>query len=110
MNVAARTTSEINVSDQRRVISRATWERSQIALSGVLLIIGSLVVFYALYLALSWYSRPFPGIMFTSQMVVNDVTPMGGEQWTGLQAGLKPDDRILKIDDITLTDKSDPAS
>ena len=45
MTVAARTTNEAELSNQRRSIQRsATWDRAGIALSGIALLVGALCV------------------------------------------------------------------
>jgi signal transduction histidine kinase len=111
MNVAARTTTEIDMPDRRRGLSALTWERVQVGIAGAALLIGALAVLLALYLAISWYNRPFLGVMISpqvSKLTINDMTPLGGENWTGLQAGLRPDDRILKLDDISFENVSNP--
>jgi len=43
--------------------------------------------------AIKWINRPFPGFLLNQRMVMPDV---GRYHWTGIQAGLKFPDKILK--------------
>ena len=56
---------------------------------------GLLVAVLALRGAVSWYHRPFPGVLLDPD---GDVSGFGLPTWTGLRAGLRYPDRIVEVD------------
>ncbi len=62
-----------------------------LALAGVML---------ALYLvaALNWYAQPFLGFLPTRALEVSDARSLTGQRWPALYQGLKPGDRIVRLD------------
>ncbi len=55
-------------------------------------------------LALSWRSIPFPGFLVEQTLVVNDSRGYG---WAGLQAGIHPGERIIRIGGLPVTSSND---
>src|SRR5436190_7685972 len=106
MSVAARTTVEIP--NRRSGLGLAFWDRLGIALSGLALVVGTVAVLYTLVLGINWYSQPFLGAMTSSTLVVNGTRPLGSETWNGLQAGLRPNDRILNLDGVQFDGTENP--
>src|SRR5215831_18256409 len=98
MTVAARTTNEAELSVQRRSLQQsATWDSAGIALSGIALLVGLLLVLYSLIPALQWYNTPFPGIVTSYSLIVTGTRGLTTGSWMGLDAGLKPNDRLIKL-------------
>jgi signal transduction histidine kinase len=60
------------------------------------------VVVAGLILAVGWYQRPFLGAVVTYTGNVIGTQPLGGGEWTGLKAGLQPDDVIVSVDGQTM--------
>jgi signal transduction histidine kinase len=69
-----------------------------------LLLIGGvvLVAVLALIQAVDWFKRPFPGFFSYSSGLVS---PMQRSQWLGHQAGLKPGDRVVRVDAVPFSDR-----
>lgn len=57
---------------------------------------GAVIIlfFSAPITALSWRRLPFPGFLVEQTLVVNDYS---GNGWTGIQAGISPGERIIRI-------------
>jgi signal transduction histidine kinase len=108
MSVAGRTSVEANVTRRRSGVSLALLDRLGIALAGLGLVAGIVAVVYAVVLGINWYSQPFLGAMTSSTLVVNGTRPLGSENWTGLAAGLKTNDQILKLDDVSFAGVDSP--
>jgi hypothetical protein len=72
------------------------------------LIFSVATLIYALILALNWYNQPFFGAMVSRSLIVGDIYPVSGGEWVALEAGLKANDRILRVNGITLEDDPNP--
>ncbi len=110
MSVAARTTVEPEVAARRTGLVLAFWERVGIALSGFALVLGIAGVLYAAVVGVNWYKQPFLGAMTSNTLIVNGTRPLSGERWPGLESGLKPNDRILSIDDVSFEEAANPGA
>jgi signal transduction histidine kinase len=69
---------------------------------GILAILAALTVaVFVAYVSLAtgWRSLPFPGVMLNYNFTVSAGQPSGSTAWPGLEAGLRPGDRILSIND-----------
>ena len=67
------------------------WSRRLTLLAAVLAVLACLM---APVMAISWSKRPFPGFIVESTLVVNDT---GGEGWSGWQAGIRYNQRVVRV-------------
>ncbi len=66
--------------------------------------LGIIVFIAAPIMALSWRNIPFPGFVVEQTLVVNQDA---GENWSGLTAGIKPGQQIIRIGDIPVNSPAD---
>jgi hypothetical protein len=113
MGVAARTTSEVEISGRRKILSDSFWDRVGLGLTIVAMVSAIVLVLYCTILAIQWYNQPFFGALTSDRLMVNGTRPLGNENWTGLVGGLLPYDKIQKISDknasVTFTDENGSA-
>ncbi|HSQ62609.1 MAG TPA: sensor histidine kinase, partial [Polyangiaceae bacterium] len=62
--------------------------------------VGLLVAVLALRGAVSWYHRPFVGVLVDAD---GTVSSFGLPTWGGLRSGLRYPDRIVEVDGMTLS-------
>src|SRR5258708_16027476 len=114
MSVAARTTAEVEIARQGEHAAASTFERASVMLTGAALVASTLGLLVTLVLALIWFNHPFLGVLTSNTLVVTTARPLDQGSWAGLNAGLRPFDRILRIhgersvpDFVELDGKSD---
>jgi signal transduction histidine kinase len=81
----------------------------QYVVGGLGVVATALMVIYLVTAVLFW-SRPFPGFMVSSTMVVNSGQSQSGIAWPGFIAGIQPRDQIISVNGnalFTTTDYSD---
>jgi class 3 adenylate cyclase len=61
----------------------------------ILVALNCSVLAYALFLAIAWPGKTFPGFLINKRMVVGSLGPV---YWTGVKAGLKFPDKVLSIE------------
>src|SRR5258708_14372053 len=108
MSVAAQTSMDIDVPENTRSGLDSIAGAVGIALSGVLLAVAIVGVVYTLLLGSRWYNEPFLGVFTSHTLVVSSIRPISGEAWTGIAAGLRTDDKILAVNDVSFEDVADP--
>lgn len=73
--------------------------RAVIVSLGVTAMVGLLI---ALFGAISFLQRPFVGAFVNAQMIVGAAQPTSMQSWTGLEAGLTRQDRLIALNEIDL--------
>ncbi|MCE7948499.1 MAG: GAF domain-containing protein [Chloroflexi bacterium CFX4] len=73
------------------------------ALASAALVLAIGVTVLGLLLSIQWYNQPFLGAFLYPTGNLISARPLAGGEWTGLAAGLRPGDRLQKIDDRILT-------
>lgn len=97
-----------NTSNQTKSLSqRLTLSRGQYIVGGLGIITTGLLLVY-LVSAVLFLSRPFPGMMVSHTMLVNGGQSQSGTTWTALDAGLRPQDQIIGINEIPLITANNP--
>lgn len=67
----------------------------------VVLLAVALLLGYG-WLALRWQSQPYLGMLVSPTLTVEAVTGLSGEPWPAYESGLRPGDRLLGLDGVTL--------
>jgi hypothetical protein len=98
MSVSAPTLDQIEYTERQTKpdTSRVHW--LGLTLTTAALAFAIAVVVVGLILAVGWYRQPFLGAVVTYPGNVIGTQPLGGGEWTGLKAGLQPDDVIISVD------------
>ena len=78
--------------------------RYGILLAAALVTIGLIILY--LVLGITWFSRPFLGVMVSHTQTVNAGQPTGSKGWAGLDAGMRRGDLIIQIDSRDVTDQA----
>ncbi len=108
MSVAARTTMEIKKPGKVASTAATMINRAGIVFSALVLVAAVIGVIYNLWLAIGWYNQPFLGVMTSRTLVVNGTSPLQSGTWPGLEAGLRPYDQILAVNNMSFEGQTDP--
>src|ERR1041385_2754376 len=108
MGVAARTTMEVNRPGKVASTTATIIDRAGIVISAIALVVAIIGAIYSLWLAVGWSNQPFLGAMTSRNLVVNGTTPLQVDTWPGVQAGLRPYDKILTVDNTSFDGQTDP--
>src|SRR5258706_896133 len=108
MSVAARTTMEIKKPGKVASTAATMINRAGIVFSALVLVAVVIGVIYNLWLANGWYNQPFLGVMTSRTLVVNGTSPLQSGTWPGLEAGLRPYDQILAVNNMSFEGQTDP--
>ena len=96
-----------NTTNQAKSLSnRPSFSREQYIVGGLGVITTVLLMVY-LASAVMFLMRPFPGMMVSHTMLVNGGQSQSSTTWTGLEAGLSPQDQIIGINGIPLLTASE---
>ncbi len=68
------------------------------ALSTAALAVAGVGMVWLLVLAFGWYNAPFPGFLTDHALNVVQTSSFVGEDWAGLNAGVKIDDRVTGVE------------
>ena len=77
--------------------SSTTLNRLWIAITVLVAAIGAVLLVLYLLAALEWENRPFPGALLTPLLTVDESQPLAEISWPGLDAGLRPLDRVVAM-------------